>query len=222
MIHIQLKVSLRRIPRRAILLGFLQRKAVATASLGLYRTLQWPHLRFPVLKYPKRRKPIFLLACMPAVIPKNKYCPSVVGLSQSVATAALTALGLTVTATFIADSQVAGTVLNQSIVPGAIVFAGQAILLNVSTGPTPLPPGFRVRAVTAGIYHDHYYNPGDVFDLATANDFSDATVNIQPLGEEYAAGWMVRVAATTPLYEASSDSPIPSFPAVDPARRTVL
>lgn len=83
----------------------------------------------------------------------------------------------------------------------------------------PAPAGFRVMAVTAGIYLNVYYLPGDVFDLLSANDYSDSRVNYQFNANEYAGGWMQKVPALTPLFQTIPNQPIPLFPVLDPNRR---
>lgn len=86
----------------------------------------------------------------------------------------------------------------------------------------PVAPGFRCRAVSAGVYAGAYYWPGDVFDIVQAADFSDATINYQIGGSEYAAGWMVRVSSTTPLFQTITNQLYPMFPPIDPNRRFVM
>lgn len=86
----------------------------------------------------------------------------------------------------------------------------------------PVAAGFRCRAASAGVYGGQYYWPGDVFDIAFATDFSDATRNYQIGGNEYAAGWMLKVASTTPLFQTITSQLYPMFPPVDPNRRFVM
>lgn len=86
----------------------------------------------------------------------------------------------------------------------------------------PIPLGFRCMAVTAGMYGGQYYWPGDVFDIAFARDFSDATKNYESAGNEYAPGWMVKVPSTTPLFQTITSQIYPMFPPVDPNRRFIL
>ena len=71
---------------------------------------------------------------------------------------------------------------------------------------TPPAAGFRVQAVTAGFYGNDYKDEGDVFDLASANDFSDATVSyVSPTNPDVALyGWMLKVPASTPLFSYAS------------------
>jgi hypothetical protein len=80
----------------------------------------------------------------------------------------------------------------------------------------PIPPAFRVRAVTSGWYNGTYYQPGDVFDLLKSTDFSDYTVNYGPLSATQQFGWMLKVTPTTPLFSAEASQPTPIYPIVDP------
>jgi hypothetical protein len=105
-----------------------------------------------------------------------------------------------------------------TLAAAAGVFSLDGIAANLFT----TGQGFYVTAVTAGSYRGVDYAPGDTFYLYSIVDFSDATLNAQPNGNEYAPGWMVRAAAGTPPYTAESQAPYPTFPAVDPARRFVL
>lgn len=89
---------------------------------------------------------------------------------------------------------------------------------------TPPPAGFRVMAVAAGDYMNIYRDIGDVFDLVTANDFSDSTVSFVPPGnpDNPVYGWMQQVPPNTPLFSwalATGDGL--STPRTSP-RRTVL
>lgn len=86
----------------------------------------------------------------------------------------------------------------------------------------PVALGFRVMAVSAGIYAGNYYYPGDVFDILLASDYSDSTINYQILSGGFATGWMLKVAPSTPLSQAIVDDESPVFPVVDPKRRTVM
>lgn len=79
----------------------------------------------------------------------------------------------------------------------------------------------RVQAVSSGWYNGIYYQPNDVFDLLQDSDYSDSTQNAQPHGNEWAPGWMLTVASSTPLYRAGIDSATPAFP-IQPDRRAVL
>ena len=213
----QLKQALRRIPRARILLSSL--RPAATLTLGLYRTLQWPHLRFPVLRYPKRRKAIYLLGLMPPATPPMIYAPSVVGLTQAAGASAFTALGLLVQVQTLYNPDVlSGIITAQSITAGVVVLVGETVTLTVSLGPQPPPPPFRVQAVTAGEYNGTYYVPGDVFDLLAAADYSDSTVNYESAGGDTRYGWMVKVPQTTPLYQWQQTNLAPAFPALDPTR----
>lgn len=81
---------------------------------------------------------------------------------------------------------------------------------------------FPVKAVTMGIYMGQVYQPGDVFLVFELGDFSDANQNVQPGGAEYAPGWMILVAAGTPLYQAQVQNYYPTFPPADPAKRSIL
>lgn len=96
------------------------------------------------------------------------------------------------------------------------------LLFGLNLDAVPASPGFRVQAVTAGYYGGEYYNAGDVFDIVQASDYSDSTQNYQVHGAEYAPGWMLKAAPSTSLYQWSTATPYPAFPATDPARRFVL
>lgn len=87
--------------------------------------------------------------------------------------------------------------------------------------PSLIPGSLRVTAVSAGYYNGESYVPGDVFDLLAAGDYSDSTQNDQN-PNNFGLGWMLSVAATTPLYQWSTATLYPAFPAVDPNRRFVL
>lgn len=84
----------------------------------------------------------------------------------------------------------------------------------------PVLVGFRVMAVTAGLYGGNYYNPGDVFDIVLASDYSDSTKNYQAGGGEYAAGWMIKVPSGTALFQAAVLQI--NFIIPDPKKRTVM
>jgi hypothetical protein len=84
----------------------------------------------------------------------------------------------------------------------------------------PAATGFRVMAVTAGMYGGQYYFPGDVFDIAFAAEYSDSTVNYQFLAGETVYGWMMRVPSTTPLFAYEINQP--GMPVPDPKRRFVM
>lgn len=87
---------------------------------------------------------------------------------------------------------------------------------SASSGPLPPLPGFRVRCITSGIYGGVYYQPGDVFDLVFATDYSDSTVNYAGIGAgTQQFGWMLRVPSTTPLYS-SEESAGWIYPIIDP------
>lgn len=84
----------------------------------------------------------------------------------------------------------------------------------------PIAAGFRCMAVTAGLYGGLFYQPGDVFDILKASDFSDSTVNYQFAGGETVYGWMVRVAPSTPLSQAAVAQEFFVIP--DPKRRFIM
>lgn len=96
--------------------------------------------------------------------------------------------------------------------------ARQSVMASILAS-FPVLPGFRVMAVTAGIYRGVYYYPGDVFDLVTALDYSDSRKNYQFNGSEWVPGWMQMVASSTPLYQSIPNQPTPTFPVLDPSRR---
>jgi hypothetical protein len=113
--------------------------------------------------------------------------------------------------------------------------------------PPPPSTGFRVQAVSAGYYGGRFRTPGDVFDIASINDFSDSSVNYQdsPLGLVEVAGagilelvsggqfvlqtggstsgygWMVEVAPNTPLFDWLQSNDAPWLPPQDPYRRFI-
>ena len=89
-------------------------------------------------------------------------------------------------------------------------------------GPAPPPAGFRVVAVTAGVYQNVFRTPGDVFDLALASDFSDSGIDYQPPSSGTVGyGWMAKVAPATPLFNWLESNGYPAFPPQDPLRRFV-
>src|SRR5581483_1865605 len=140
--------------------------------------------------------------------------PNVVGLDITTAQTTLIAAFLSTTAPATQVSSVlSGTVLAQSIAAGTGEVANTVVSLTIAIAGD----GFRVQAVTAGYYNGQYYEPGEVFDLLQATDFSDSSVNYQVNANEYAPGWMQAV--STPV---SLDTGAATFPAVDPARRTVM
>jgi hypothetical protein len=84
----------------------------------------------------------------------------------------------------------------------------------------PIAGGFRVMAVTAGQYGGYFYQPGDVFDIVAAADFSDSSINYQAAGGDYVLGWMVKVPSTTPLSQAAVLQQFFVIP--DPNRRFIM
>lgn len=60
----------------------------------------------------------------------------------------------------------------------------------------------RVQAAQRGFYAATWRDIGDVFDIANASDFSDASVPYNSPGNpDYPLyGWMTQVPGTTPLY----------------------
>jgi hypothetical protein len=87
----------------------------------------------------------------------------------------------------------------------------------------PQMDGFRVTAVFPGTYADVYFQEGDVFDIASSADYSDSSVNYQVNGNQSAYGWMMRVAQSTPLFQAQSvQVPAPLFPVDFTGVRTVM
>lgn len=114
-------------------------------------------------------------------------------------------------------------------------------------GAPPISTGFRVTAVTAGFYQ-RFRTPGDVFDLVSAADYSDSTVNyqdqptllrlksggflllrgggrllyqVQTEGSTSGYGWMLRVPQTTPLFDWLQSNGAPYLPPQDPRRRFI-
>jgi len=140
--------------------------------------------------------------------------PNVVGKSKTGAIADLTAAFLTAGFVNQISTAAPGTVLAQSIPQGTPEFANTVVVLTIAIAGD----GFRVQAVTAGWYQGAYYNPGEVFDLLQASDFSDSSLNYEGGGGEYAGGWMVQTAPATPV---TLDDGQAFFPAVDPNRRFV-
>lgn len=213
---------LRRLPIRRSLLAYLNVIANSSSaqSFGLYRTLDYPRLRRAKPRYPKRRSTMLLLAAAGTVNPVT--VPNVVGLQLSAALPILGAANILPTPiTYQNDPSAAGIVLAQSIPPGSAVVAGEPMGLIVSLGAAPTP-GFRVEAVTAGMYRGLYYQPGDVFDIFSSADFSDANVNYEISGNEIAYGWMRQVPSSTPLYRQDDAELSPDFPQIDPNRRFTL
>lgn len=121
--------------------------------------------------------------------------PNVVGMTISAAQAVLSVAFLT-SATI---QQVAvyppGTVFLQDLLPGTGVHVNTVVTLTVAIAGD----GFRVQAVTSGFYGGMFRNPGDVFDLLQASDFSDSTLNYEIAGNEVTFGWMLQVAPATSL-----------------------
>lgn len=94
--------------------------------------------------------------------------------------------------------------------------------LLINTKAPPPAAGFRVQAVTAGWYNGTFYQPGDVFDLNVASDFSDSTVRYQLADSATIGfGWMLRVAPTTPLFCFYEQNQTIILPVPDPLRRFV-
>jgi hypothetical protein len=86
----------------------------------------------------------------------------------------------------------------------------------------PLPPGFRVMAVSAGEYMGVYHTPGDVFDIISSNDFSDSSVSYAgPDANTVQYGWMRQVASSTPLFNFLESNNAPYLPPQDPSRRFI-
>jgi hypothetical protein len=116
--------------------------------------------------------------------------PSVLGLSQTAATAAIVAAGL-----------VLGTVTNsgaivasQNPVAGTQVALGSSVALTMSYA--------RVQAATPGFYRGDYKDVGDVFDVINASEFQSSAVSLVPAGNPIYPfyGWMTQVANGTALY----------------------
>jgi hypothetical protein len=82
------------------------------------------------------------------------------------------------------------------------------------TLPPPVVAGFEVMAVTAGYYNGVYYQPGDVFVLNFAHDFSDSSVNYGPNSGTTQYGWMTPTGRTA--FDATFLQPIPLLPIIDP------
>lgn len=105
---------------------------------------------------------------------------------------------------------------------GALALLGAFSAQGAYAGRVPSTVGFRVMAVSPGVYGGTYYQRGDVFDIVSSDDYSDSTQNYQSAGGEWAPGWMLEVSATTPLYQALAQEGTPLFP-IDPKhRRTVM
>ena len=148
-----------------------------------------------------------------------------VGLSGSGALVNLSGVTYSLQATGVSGSQGIAALL--SINPGAIQAigaSGSMGLLFLQTSPIPPPPpppnGFWVEAVTAGYYGGVFRTPGDVFELATAGDFSDCTVNYQAASNGVGYGWMARTAQTE-AYDWLTQNDAPYLPPQDSLRRTV-
>lgn len=100
----------------------------------------------------------------------------------------------------------------------------QPMAMPVIGGAGPPPPltGFRVMAVTAGVYGGVYRTPGDVFDINYATEYSDSTIDYQPASSATVGfGWMMQVAPTTPLLNWLESNGAPYMPPQDPFRRFV-
>lgn len=78
----------------------------------------------------------------------------------------------------------------------------QPLTINALVYFPPPAAGFRVRAVSRGAYNEIWRDPGDVFDLLFAQDFSDSSKSVVPVGNPLypLPGWMVQVPQSTPLY----------------------
>lgn len=140
--------------------------------------------------------------------------PSVVGLTQAAAIAAISAAFLTSSVVQVIAAFPPGTVIFQGIPAGLGEHANTLVVLTVAMQGN----GFRVCAVTAGWYGGEFRKPGDVFDLLQASDFSDYTLNYEIAGNESTFGWMMQVAQSTPL---TQDDGSGFLTTVDPLRRFV-
>lgn len=85
--------------------------------------------------------------------------------------------------------------------PPPFVFGASAFGVG-AFGGSLIPGSLRVQAVAAGFYNGIYRYVGDVFDLLSANDYSDSTAVINPPTDpDYPLyGWMLSVPQNTPLY----------------------
>lgn len=162
--------------------------------------------------------PVSIFVSMSVIVPDET------GVPYATASANLMILGLIVrnTGAGYSNTVAFGTVLSQSIAPGTSVQQGTSIFLQTSLGPQSGLPGFRVRAVYPGTYAGVYQQEGDVFDLASANDYSDSTVNYQLGAGDTVYGWMLQVPSNTPLLQASAAQPEPLFPVDYTGVRTVM
>lgn len=60
----------------------------------------------------------------------------------------------------------------------------------------------RVKAVQGGFYAGVWRDVGDIFDIATSNDFSNSATNYGSAATPF-FGWMTQVAGNTPLFNYS-------------------
>jgi hypothetical protein len=80
----------------------------------------------------------------------------------------------------------------------------------------------RVQAVSSGYYGGQLYFPGDVFDLASAGDFSNSALNYAgPGANTVQFGWMKQVSNSTPLFTWLQANNAPYLPLQDPSRRFI-
>jgi hypothetical protein len=140
--------------------------------------------------------------------------PNVLGASQADAQAVLTAAFLTSTVVTQVSAPPIGIVIAQNPPAGTGVAPNAVVTLTISVSGD----GFRVMAVTAGWYSGEFRNVGDVFDLLHSADFSDYTLNYEIAGAEYAQGWMMQVAPSTPLTQDDGSGLLVTY---DPNRRFV-
>lgn len=140
--------------------------------------------------------------------------PEVEGLTQAAAQAAISAAFLASIIVTKVSIPPLGVVIDQSPDSGAGVPANTVVTLTVSIDGD----GFRCQAVTAGWYNDEFRNPGDVFDILQASDFSDYTLNYEIAGGEYNVGWMKQVPQSTPLTQDDGSGFLVTY---DPNRRFV-
>jgi hypothetical protein len=96
-------------------------------------------LKWPPLRYGKRRKRIYTL--MLAAAPGSIAVPNIVGMTQPNAVFAITSIGLTVGAQTTAYSATVavGLVISQSPTAGSPVATGTAVAFVLSLGPAPVP-----------------------------------------------------------------------------------
>ena len=169
----------RRIPRQKILLSYYY--ALHPPAPLLYKTQQWPHLKYPTFRIGRIKNKALRL--YPANVVPNVTVPNVVGYQLSVAQTSLASAGLgTGSITSISSAQPPNQVLAQSPLQGTLVFAGSLVNLTVAAGLSVLVPNV----------------VGDTLAVATT---VLATVGLTPSPVNY------QISTTVPAGQVISQSP---------------